>query len=216
MFVIINILYISGVGTNPREEIESYEYSNLNRLSHGAVFNLNTMSKKEKLDLPPMLPLDKEEFKNLSVEQKYQADRLARKQHQEIKNDRKTVDYLSARTNKLWDEGKIPESYKCYNETDLNFFPNHFFVWVFKNILDKIESGEIDLKKSELNENEIKKYLYREKPTAKLIFSNDIKMIYFVKVPEHKIFAKFRVPKQEATDSFKNEMPAQLLIRWMV
>lgn len=42
MFVIINILYISGVGTNPREEIESYEYSNLNRLSHGAVFNLNT------------------------------------------------------------------------------------------------------------------------------------------------------------------------------
>jgi len=62
--------------------------------------------------------------------------------------------------------------------------------------------------------NELKKVLYKEKPTAFLHNTNDGEKTYIAEVSDGKsVF--FRIPKSEVTDEFKDEVPAQLLIRWI-
>lgn len=69
--------------------------------------------------------------------------------------------------------------------------------------------------------NEIKKVLYKEKPTALLYgeegspASNDYTFIYFTVMSIGEV--TFRVPVSEMGEKvFGAELPAQLLIRWMV
>ena len=63
--------------------------------------------------------------------------------------------------------------------------------------------------------NEIKKTLYKEKPNAflRLIARDGGSRIYSAEISEGTII--FNIPYKEVDDSFKSEMEAQLLIRWI-
>lgn len=64
-----------------------------------------------------------------------------------------------------------------------------------------------------MDKDTIKKMLYKTKPTAiKTAFKGDY--FHYVAQLEGKIIAQFHVDKIEGAD-FSNEMPAQLLIRWL-
>ena len=64
-----------------------------------------------------------------------------------------------------------------------------------------------------MNTNEIKKKLYKQKPTAiRTNYQGDYAH-YVAQLIDASII-QFQIPNQEAT--FGNEVPAQLLIRWMV
>jgi hypothetical protein len=59
--------------------------------------------------------------------------------------------------------------------------------------------------------NEVKKLLYKEKPTAVLSVSGDT-LLYKAVTSKGRVY--FKVNKDEGKD-FDKEMPAHLLIRWM-
>lgn len=61
--------------------------------------------------------------------------------------------------------------------------------------------------------NEIKKLLYKEKPTAYLAGISHTHHIYTCDLQD-KTIVRFEIPIEEA--DFEKEVPAQLLIRWMV
>ncbi len=62
--------------------------------------------------------------------------------------------------------------------------------------------------------NEIKKALYKQKPIANLWGVSGHANYYETSIGDHKV--KFRVPISEMGDTkFEDQMPAQLLIRWI-
>ncbi len=66
--------------------------------------------------------------------------------------------------------------------------------------------------------NEIKKALYKQKPIASNIEVNDKNAVYITHInttESNEKEIKFIVPLKETGD-FDLEMPAQLLIRWLV
>lgn len=63
--------------------------------------------------------------------------------------------------------------------------------------------------------NEIKKDLYRNKPTAFLKNWDGNHMDYSTVLSSGES-ADFSIPKEEVEESFLTEMPAQLLIRWLI
>ena len=64
-----------------------------------------------------------------------------------------------------------------------------------------------------MDKNTIKKMLYKEKPTAiKTAFKGDYS--HYVAQLSGKLIAQFHIPLSES--DFENEVPAQLLIRWLV
>ncbi len=67
-----------------------------------------------------------------------------------------------------------------------------------------------------MEKNEIKKELYKQKPTAK--FERIIGGVaYWTCDLEDKTLIKFGVPFSDIQDTeFLNEIPAQLLIRWII
>ena len=64
-----------------------------------------------------------------------------------------------------------------------------------------------------MNTTEIKKALYKQKPTA-VRTNYQGKYVHYVAQLEDASIIQFEIPNQEAT--FGNEVPAQLLIRWLV
>lgn len=72
-----------------------------------------------------------------------------------------------------------------------------------------------------MDKTEIKKLLYKQKPTAQLSFIDSKKIMYQAKVtaandqPAVNVF--FEIPLADIGDaSFTPEQPAQLLIRWLI
>lgn len=63
--------------------------------------------------------------------------------------------------------------------------------------------------------DDIKKELYKQKPKALRIFFNNKRAVYATKL-ENGMQISFKIPFNEMDDSFTEEMPAQLLIRWMI
>lgn len=62
----------------------------------------------------------------------------------------------------------------------------------------------------------IKKKLYREKPIAHLDYETDTLRVYLTCLQDGQ-YIQFKVPLSEMGENpFKEEEPAQLLIRWMV
>jgi len=59
---------------------------------------------------------------------------------------------------------------------------------------------------------EIKKELYKQKPTA-IRTNYQGEYVHYVTQLENASIIEFEIPNQEAT--FGNEVPAQLLIRWL-
>lgn len=71
------------------------------------------------------------------------------------------------------------------------------------------------IKQKVMNNTEIKKYLYRVKPTAKAVAKLDKVYLYHADIDQH--YVAFRVPIDEMGENlFEDEIPAQLLIRWLV
>lgn len=65
--------------------------------------------------------------------------------------------------------------------------------------------------------NELKKILYKEKPTAKLLSVNRTGIKYTTEIAEGPAPVNFFVPMVDIGDGeFMSEMPAQLLIRYLV
>lgn len=64
-----------------------------------------------------------------------------------------------------------------------------------------------------MNTNDIKKILYKEKPSAKLSFKSETAVVYQATTSVGTLL--FEVPVSEAKN-FNNDEPAQLLIRWLV
>lgn len=60
--------------------------------------------------------------------------------------------------------------------------------------------------------NEIKKALYREKPIARLSFITNEYVQYIAKIG-NRFNVVFEIPTKE--HSFEEQVPAQLLIRWL-
>lgn len=74
----------------------------------------------------------------------------------------------------------------------------------FEKILDKI-----------MDRNEIKKFLYKEKPDA-YIYEKDDKFFYYMTAQSSGMIVKFKVPIEDMGDHrFKGVEPSQLLIRWI-
>lgn len=67
----------------------------------------------------------------------------------------------------------------------------------------------------EKTKNEIKKSLYKEKPTAVYQNVNGKGEALFRTTLKSKVSVEFLIPREEQ-EGFEKEMPAQLLIRWMV
>ena len=67
----------------------------------------------------------------------------------------------------------------------------------------------------EKTRNEIKKSLYREKPIAVFICMTENGKGKYRTTLKSKVDVEFLIPENEIV-GFNNEMPAQLLIRWMV
>jgi hypothetical protein len=68
-----------------------------------------------------------------------------------------------------------------------------------------------------MTKEEVKKALYIEKPTAFLVNINNGKFIYTAAIKSPRQTVDFIVSRGEmGTTEFKDEMPAQLLIRWLV
>lgn len=66
-----------------------------------------------------------------------------------------------------------------------------------------------------MNKNEIKKALYKEKPTATLYFEDDKTYSYDTTLLDESVI-KFNVPISEMGENlFAKVLPAQLLIRWI-
>lgn len=63
--------------------------------------------------------------------------------------------------------------------------------------------------------NEIKKELYKQKPSAFLLISNETEHHYIAELKDgHRV--NFKVPVSDmGITAFEKEMPAQLLIRWL-
>ena len=67
-----------------------------------------------------------------------------------------------------------------------------------------------------MDKNEIKKALYKEKPTARLLHRIDDKACYKAYLKNGYSIA-FEVPQKEMGETiFEPEMEAQLLIRWLL
>ena len=66
-----------------------------------------------------------------------------------------------------------------------------------------------------MNVNEIKKALYREKPTAHRLLVGTKETTYCTRL-DNDVVVGFAVPIEEITDSFTETMNAQLLIRWII
>ena len=64
-----------------------------------------------------------------------------------------------------------------------------------------------------MNATEIKKELYKQKPTA-VRTNYQGEYVHYVAQLQDASIIQFEIPNQEAT--FGNEVPAQLLIRWLV
>lgn len=64
-----------------------------------------------------------------------------------------------------------------------------------------------------MNTSEIKKAIYKQKPTA-VRTNYRGKYVHYVAQLEDALIIQFEIPNQEAT--FGDEVPAQLLIRWLV
>ena len=67
-----------------------------------------------------------------------------------------------------------------------------------------------------MTKTEIKKALYKEKPTACLRYEKKYGFSEYVAELESGYKVTFLVPTEEVTDAFELSMPAQLLIRWIV
>lgn len=65
-----------------------------------------------------------------------------------------------------------------------------------------------------MNKTEIKKALYREKPTAFYLKKSKEFAEYRAEISEPEDSVYFKIPLEEASN-FDNEIPAQLLIRWL-
>ena len=68
-----------------------------------------------------------------------------------------------------------------------------------------------------MDENEIKKALYKEKPTAYLK-SNDDGYEYYSTIESMNLLVRFNIPVSDMGTSihrFKAQMPAHELIRWL-
>lgn len=67
-----------------------------------------------------------------------------------------------------------------------------------------------------MNTNEIKKLLYKQKPTATLIKKKGNVWIYAAALKEPRMYIDFEVPESDMGDAkFENNMEAHLLIRWL-
>ena len=151
--------------------------------------------------------------KELTREEMFQADRLAKLQFAEIKHDRSAVSELSRAFEDI-PRHLVPCNYG--RDVMTSFTPNYRFIGPVLKILSDIRDGKIVLVDETLitEKNEIKKMLYKEKPTAKR-FQRLAKSITYVTNLSNGQSITFKVPKEESVD-FDKEIPAQLLIRWMV
>ena len=71
------------------------------------------------------------------------------------------------------------------------------------------------VKQKIMTPTELKKYLYRNKPTARKVGGTPSVYLYHADVDQS--YVVFRVPVAEMGENpFEDEIPAQLLIRWLV
>lgn len=91
----------------------------------------------------------------------------------------------------------------------------------FKNAIEQVLN--IEKEDMELEKNEIKKALYKQKPLAEIGHAELNHIIYSAEVviDGTEVEVVFRIPKEETVDGdgnhiFSSEEPAQLLIRWLV
>lgn len=72
-----------------------------------------------------------------------------------------------------------------------------------------------------MDRNEVKKLLYKEKPTATLVKIKDGFFVYTAAIKSNRQTVDFKVPVDETVNTegetiFGDTEPAQLLIRWLV
>jgi hypothetical protein len=80
---------------------------------------------------------------------------------------------------------------------------------------DPIMRTSTRIKQKIMSNAEVKKYLYRNKPTAKVKSKMSTYYLYYADIDQH--YVSFLVPIAEMGETpFEDELPAQLLIRWLV
>ena len=83
--------------------------------------------------------------KDLTPQEKFQADRLAKLQFAEIRNNRQSIEYLNRTFLGLVDKEKIPCNYRVDSEY-IGFYTNHPVIRFMGRLFQDILDGKIILK----------------------------------------------------------------------
>lgn len=80
----------------------------------------------------------------LTPQEKFQADRLAKIQFAEIRNNRKYVEFINDKFHELLKQGKVPCGYQN-DFFEIGFIPNYAFIPFISRLFDDIATGKIVL-----------------------------------------------------------------------
>ena len=125
-----------------------------------------------------------------------------------------SVPTLMVTTNLLGEEGFKAEPYKKGDRVaQLIIVPYPKITFVETDELTETDRGEGGFGSTNLDLSEIKKSLYKEKPSA-IQISGDVEFKHYKSELKDGTLINFKIPQEESQD-FTEIMDAQLLIRWL-